>query len=527
MSCCGSPTPPPAPDPNVVSAAQTKSNIDTAKNQQVLNMINTVGPDGSVTYDASGAPGGYTQTTTLSAAQQHLYDLINSAKTGALGIANDQLGRVGTALGQTLNPGGVQTSFDQGPALQYGVGAQMPIQYGVNPNTGVQMGYDQGGPIQRGVSQTALQSGFNPGQHVQGQVGAGDFNQSMQNASNAVYGQMTSRLDPQWNLQQREMETKLANQGLSQNSDAYKGAMDQFNREKTDAYQTANNNAVQIGQGVQQQGYGQQLSSGNFANQAAAQEYGQNQGQAQFFNDASNNRFSQGLQQGNFANAAQQQQNTQNANQAEFNNAAAGQQFGQNAAANQAWNQAQNQGFNQGLATTQLNNATAGQQYNQNQGAATFGNQANSQQFQQTAYAQNQPINQFNSLMSSGQVGMPTGINYTPSEIQPTNVLGAYQLNSQVASNNYTQQMQNQGDLLGGIFKLGAAGISKYSDVRLKEDIRPAGRLPSGLGLYSYRYRGSAEREVGVLAQDALRTHPHAVFFHPSGFLMVDYGALD
>lgn len=454
-----SPTPPPAPDPTVVAQAQSTANIASATAQQKLNMINTSGPSGSVNYTADpNAPGGYSQTTTLSPSQQAIYDQGTQAQSGALGIANTQLGRVNTALGQTLNPGGLQTSVAN-PNVQSSVGLQGSV-----GNPSVQTSYDQGGPIQQ-------------------QVNTPDFSTAMQNASNAVYGQATSRLDPQWQQAQSAQNAQLANQGLGANSTAFQNQQGIFDRAKNDAYNQADMSAIQAGQAVQAQGYGQALSSGQFAN------------------------------------AAQGQQNTENAAQAQFANSAAGQQFGQNLQAGQFGNDA-------ALAGGQFANSAAGQQFGQNVQAGQFGNQALGQQFSQTATAQEQPINEFNSLMSSSQIAPPQGVQYTPSSVGQTDVTGAYALNSQVANQQYQAQMANQSSLMGGLAKLGGSAMMAFSDVRLKEDVRRVGALASGLPVYSYRFKGRPERMIGVMAHEARLTHPHAVYEHPSGFLMVDYGAL-
>lgn len=484
-----SPTPPPAPDPTAVANAQSQANIASAQAQQKMNMVNTSGPYGTVTYGSDpNAPSGYSQTTTLNPQEQQILDSGNKAQIGALGVANDQIGRVASALDKGLDPSGVQTTFNQGG----------PLQSSYAPGGQIQSSYDPGGTIK---------SQFQHGQQVQGQVGPQDLTGAYQAAANASYNQAASRLDPQWDLQQKQLQTQLANQGLSQDSDAYKNALDQFQRQKTDAYNQANYSSQGQGLNAENTIYNQALSQGQFANQAAGQEYTQNLGAAQF------------------SNQAQAQYNQEMANLAQFANSA------------QAQRNAQNQ------QAAQFNNTTAAQQYAQNQGAAQFGNQANAQQFQQNAYSQSLPINEFNSLMSSGQVGMPTGINYTPSSVNPTDVLGAYALNSQVQNQNYQAQMQNQASGMGGLFNLGAAALMApmtggtslggtlagglfHSDVRLKRDIELIGREADGLGVYRYRYLNDNEPRIGVLAQEAQVLRPHAVVKDAHGFLMVHYGRL-
>ena len=64
------------------------------------------------------------------------------------------------------------------------------------------------------------------------------------------------------------------------------------------------------------------------------------------------------------------------------------------------------------------------------------------------------------------------------------------------------------------------------SDVRLKRDIALIDRLPSGIGLYRYRYRWSDQVYVGVMAQEVVRIVPDAVMQGPDGFLRVNYARL-
>lgn len=431
-------------DPTVAANAQTASNVATADAQQKLNMIGTAGPDGTVKYVADPSqPGGYTQTTTLSPGQQAIYDSGNQAQQGALGIANQQIGRVSDALGQTLNPNGVQTS------------------------------YNAGGPIQTSFNQGgALQYGYNPGQAVQGQVGPQNLSGAYSNAADASYNQATSRLDPQYAIQQQQLQTQLANQGLSQNDDAYKTAMSQFTNAKTDAYNQANFSAQNQGLNAENTLFGQSVQQGNFANSAAAQQYAQNQGQAQFNNSTANQAYTQNLGAAQFGNTAQAQQNAEN------------------------------------------------------QAAAQFGNQALGQQFQQAAYAQNQPINQFNSLMSSGQVGMPTGINYSPTQVGGTDVLGAYALNQQGQIANQQAAQAASGGLMGGLMGLGSAAILA-SDRRLKTDIRLMRRRRDGVGVYRFRYHGDPIERIGVMAQELKKVRPDLVVKRADGFLAVSYAGLD
>lgn len=65
-----------------------------------------------------------------------------------------------------------------------------------------------------------------------------------------------------------------------------------------------------------------------------------------------------------------------------------------------------------------------------------------------------------------------------------------------------------------------------WSDSRLKRDIEFVAQHDSGLDLYRYRYNGSDQVYVGVMAQDVERVAPAAVVRGEGSFLRVDYRRL-
>ena len=81
-----------------------------------------------------------------------------------------------------------------------------------------------------------------------------------------------------------------------------------------------------------------------------------------------------------------------------------------------------------------------------------------------------------------------------------------------------------KGPLLGNV--AAQSGSTTPSDIRLKHDIAPVGRLDSGLNLYRFRYLGGEEEMVGVMAQEVLDVAPEAVVLGEDGFYRVDYARL-
>ena len=257
----------------------------------------------------------------------------------------------------------------------------------------------------------------------------------------ATYGQATQMLDPQWQQAQEQQQAQLVAQGLSPNSAAFQNSMQLFNNSKNNAYNSAIYSAINAGDTEQNNLYGQNLASANYALGAQNQNYNQLMGQAGLYNSASGQQFTQGLEQGQFANASQLQGNQENQQAAAFNNTAQGQANGQNAAAAGFANTAQSQAFQQQLANAQL------------------GNTAAQQTFQNQAYAQQQPINEATALMAGSQVAMPPSGPAQNTEVKAPDVTNAYQLQQNGQQFAYNANQKNSQSGLSGLFSLGNAAL--------------------------------------------------------------------
>jgi len=99
--------PPPAPDPNVVAAAQTKSNQDTAVTNAYLNRVDQTNPFGSSDWEVVGTnPDGtpkFAQNTTFSQPLQQNFDTYFSLNNALGESAQGQLGRVQDMLAQPFD----------------------------------------------------------------------------------------------------------------------------------------------------------------------------------------------------------------------------------------------------------------------------------------------------------------------------------------------------------------------------------------------------------------------------------------
>jgi hypothetical protein len=306
--------------------------------------------------------------------------------------------------------------------------------------------------------------------------------------------QATSRLDPQWNQRQSQMETQLANQGITRGSAAYDQAMQQFGQQRTDAYNQAMMSA--------QTGATQQASQNNAMDLALRQQQAAEAGnQANFYNTAQGQMFGFG---------SQAQQNQLAAQNAAFNQSLAGSQYGL---------QQQAQAFGQ-------QQAAGAQNFQQQQAAAQYQNQLRQQQIAEAQQQQNWSLNALNALLTGQQVSNPNFQNFNQAQAgQGVDYSGA--ANSQFQAAMQQQQMQNQatGQLVQGLGSMAGTAMM-FSDRRIKTDIKRVGRHCRGFGIYEFRFIGGRGRYRGVIAQEVARVMPEAVI-NRGGVLMVDYGMLN
>jgi len=136
-------------------------------------------------------------------------------------------------------------------------------------------------------------------------------------------------------------------------------------------------------------------------------------------------------------------------------------------------------------------------------------------------------------MAMGGQVGNSLSQGYGGAMAGWNNVgnLGVNKYNADISAWSAQQaaEAQNAAGWGTAIGSLGGAAISKYSDVRVKENIVPLGVLPSGVRVYEFNYkpehahRGPPGRQVGVMAQDLINVNPDAVSLDEDGYYRVDY----
>jgi hypothetical protein len=251
---------PPPPDPYATANAQTGTNKETAAYNNALLHGNTFTPLGAQTYTSHVDPvtGAtiYDANVLLAPDQQKLLTQQNQQNLQLGDTAQGMLGQVQNSYKNPLDVSGL-------PALQ------------------------SGGPMQTSLDYSKLPA----------LLGANDLQGAAKQVSDALYNQQASYLDPQYSQADTATRTRLANQGITQGSEAWNNAIDAFNRDKAFNYGQARNSAISGGIGAldtlghlsladRQQMQNEINTQGGFANQAT-----------QAVAEAANRARSQGIQE--------------------------------------------------------------------------------------------------------------------------------------------------------------------------------------------------------------------------------------
>jgi len=471
-----SPKAPAAPDPEVTSAAQTASNKETAQYQAALNAINQYTPWGSQVY--TQVPGSGPQYD--DAGYQKALDSYNQAYSAY---------NTGSAPGDTF------TGYGKGNASNT-AGTRGPAPVMPDRET-FKTGGDTPARWQSTVSLSPEQQKLYEGQVAQ--------DQKINDIAGGYMDRISGVMGQPFSLSGLPGMVSSVNARPTQQSLDYSGSpklpgVDDFSADADkvrDAYYQKQTSMLDPQyEKAQNQQTAQLANQGIMPGSEAYKNAWDEQNRAKSF-DYDNARTSAILAGGNEQSRlfglglqARQQDVGEKTTQGNFYNSSVGQDFGQNLQSGQFANQARAQALGEQLTERQL------------------------------------PLNEFNALRSASQIQTPQFGNTPQTSMQPTNVMGAYQNQYQGQLNNYNSQVGANNNLQSGLFSLGGAALNYFSDIRLKTGIRKIGKTPADINVYEYRYLGSDRLETGVIAQEVEKILPHAVMTHPTGFKMVDYGAI-
>jgi hypothetical protein len=204
---------PSSPDYSGAANAQGQANIQAAIQQGIMGNPNISGPAGGQTVTFDPITHQPTINQNLSPGEQNIFNLNENARAGMGQLANQGVNNASQALGS-------------------------PFQFSGTPQQSLDLS---------GVAKMPVNAG--------------------QTGQNAIM----SRLQPQIEMQRNQLQTQLANQGLSPGGEAYNNAMRIENQQENDLQTQAALQGLGLDFQANQQGFGQALQSGQFGNTAQAQ----------------------------------------------------------------------------------------------------------------------------------------------------------------------------------------------------------------------------------------------------------------
>ena len=340
--------------------------------------------------------------------------------------------------------------------------------------------------------------------------GVNDPQWTVNRAEDATYSRMQKRLDDQFNGQRQALEIKMRNQGLAPGDEAWQAQMQSLEQKANDAYQNAQNEAIMAGGREAERMFGMESSRRQQGMGEIESRYGMDTNWRRQREQELQNLFGmQSARRGMFAGELLDLGNF--ANQAAMNDfqqrmAAGSQGFQDTLAAANFQNQARQQAYQERMGALGYNNQLAYQH-------ADYANQIRQQQINEYLTQRGFTLNEIQALLNNQQVGLPQFNQFnTASKADTPQLLQAAMMQGQQNAANASADNQFMNSLLGGA----GMAMGMFSDRRLKSDITKIG-VRNGVNWYRYTIGG--QPQFGVMADEV----PWAAFEHPSGYLMVDY----
>jgi hypothetical protein len=204
---------------------------------------------------------------------------------------------------------------------------------------------------------------------------------------------------------------------------------------------------------------------------------------------------------------------------------------------NMQYDSARGQAYTQGMAGAQQTFAQQMQKRQQRVGELNTkfgqGQTARQQQIAEMQMLRQDPINMLNALRSGQQMD----VTRMPGQMQVPGqqaVAGPDYLGGITAGGSFNQGIYNASQaaqanqnagMYGAAATLGSAAVDRYSDRRLKENIKRVGTHILGIGLYTWDYIWG-EPSSGVMADEVEAIMPEAISYDANGYKMVNYAML-
>ena len=484
------------------------------------------------TYDAEGALSGFGSSTTLSPEEQAIQSMLMGQAQSTLGAG--PYGQAGgrAAAEQAYGLGGqfmqaAQTQPGDINQLRGQFANQVSGQLGQQPSAAIgQLGQQALGLGSQGLATQAPSDVEALRQQYAGLAGqaAGDVLGSTAGREADVYNRIRATQRPEEERQRMALEERLFNQGRSGvSTNMYGGTPEQLAMAKAqgEAQNQASLAAIQQAQAERQQSLGEAKTFGSmFGQQAGLSSDIQTQAQA---------RASQLSTLGLSANQIESQLQTEGLGRAVTSS-------GQSAALAKMAGDLQAQQAGLGLGMSELGSQLSAQDIallgaQQKLGLGSLAGayipqgQMNDLQAQNQMYAQLGQRGQLSGAGLFGEAAMGGLEARLIAEQAQANLLG--NLGSGLLSGIFSPVAQAG----GGATSLIGSALSQLSDIRLKENIKPAGNV-GGVNFYTWDWNEEGKRiagnqaTFGVLAQEARETHPEAIHEGPDGYLRVDYSKI-
>lgn len=533
---------PDAPDYEAAAEKQGEASAEITNMQTYANRPNQVTPFGDISWDTNvvidPATGQqvtqWTQNTALNDQSQRALDAQQAVTTGRSELAYDMMGRMTDEFGPVMDWSNFQELRSAPDVPEYGQNLD-PLQRMQSSDINVRRANTVDMPsLQTGVNthstkkfgeapdQAALQESLD----FSGASAIGDPTRLRQQAEDAVYGSATSRLDPQFAQREEAIESQLRNQGLRPGDEAYDTAMENFGRDRTDAYQQANFAAINAGRDEAAQLFGQDVTRRGVETGELAQ-------LGDFFNQAEANQFGLDLSRGQYADSQRAQHTDELMNRAGITNDARAQSFGERSTI---------QGLDQALRSQMMDESgalaadsranreqqlseqlrTGAQGYDQAVRGVGLDNTIRQQQISEEMQRRGFSLNEINAILTGQQVGMPT----MPSFSQATKSETPQYMNA--ANNQYSAELDAfnaeqaglQG-LLGGGSSI-ASAFMPMCDERLKKNLRKVGTW-LGINIYTWDWNALAVKlkldslpRIGPVVQELPEQFQHQL---PNGLM--------
>ena len=524
---------PPPPDYTGAAKQQAESSKEVTNMQTWANRPSQQTPWGSIDWQTQAvvdpATGQkvtqWTQQYNLTPEAQKALDSQMAVQQGRSDLAQSFMGRVADEYSRPFDWGSMPAR-GQNVGLSNFQNVGLQTASGNSPQLRTDMATEN---AQRMSGRPTLQANLNT-QRVQNRVNLND-NGQLQAADDAARQRIEQglfeRMSPMHDRQQSALEVKLANQGITPGSAAYKRAMqdlgDQQSRERYDAMQTAGaeiQRNQQMALGNRQQLTNEDLSTANLFNQANQQRFGQDLQALQFGNTALKDMYGMDLSNLNANNAAIQQDFGQRLAAGNFENSAK--------ATQQALDLAR-MGFNNqaNISQAQFNNQVGQSQFAQALQQSQYQNQLRNAAIAEEMQRRGMSLNEMNALLTGQQVGMQQMPQFNAAGAsQATNYLDATKLQNDYNWDKYNAGVQQSNSLMSGIGQLAGGAMMMFSDKRLKKILGKVGEK-AGFNLYRFKYLGSDVEHIGVIAQEVQKERPDLVKQHANGYLMVNYAGLE